>query len=174
MDNARESDIATQRCRKCQFVQPIGSKACHRCGLLFSVAARMSDQHVFDGLPASSLGESLRARWQQIATTLDDNEAHEKFIDLCQTSGHIKFAGYCYRTAMSNTTDETQLKTLKAYQARVIQKATAVLIPSNTSTHQNRYAHQLFMLIIGALLILGLAYVYFQWSQSSASLQSIS
>lgn len=163
----------TERCRKCGFVQAIGSKACNRCGLLFSVARRLPQSHVFDGLPETPLSETLRARWRDLEAHLEDRDSHFKFIELCHTSNQIKFAGYCYRKALSETEDEDTISLLKTYQSRVIQRATAELVVRPSKSNGGRSTHSLIMLTIGALLILGLAFVYFQWSQSSANLHTI-
>ena len=163
----------TERCRKCGFVQTVGSKACNQCGLLFSVARRLPESHVFDGLPETPLSETLRGRWRDLENRLEDQDAHFKFIELCHTSNQIKFAGHCYRKALSEAKDEDTISLLKTYQSKVIQRATAELVVRPSTSSEGRSTHSLIMLTIGALLILGLAFVYFQWSQSSASLHTM-
>ena len=166
-------DDAYIQCKKCLFVQPKGGRACNRCGLLFSVADRLPGTQVFDGLPDSPLSETLRAQWQKISQSTEDTVAHQKFIDLCDASGQIQFAGYCYRTALTVTQDDKTIERLTEYQATVIKRATAVMVASAPVKSGSRLTHQLIMLSIGALLILGLAFLYFKWSQSSALLQGI-
>ena len=167
------TDDAMIRCRKCQFVQPIGDRACHRCGLLFSVAQRLPSTFSFDGLPESRFSETLRDQWRSIEDALDDETAHEKFIDLCDASGQIQFAGYCYRTALADAETPEVIAHLKSYQAKVIKRATAVMVANAPIKSESRFTHQLIMLSIGALLVLGLAFLYYKWSQSSALLQGI-
>ena len=167
------ANVANVKCKKCLFVQPEGSRACNRCGLLFSVARRLPSTQVFDGLPDSPLSDTLRAQWKNIADATADTTAHHKFIDLCAARGHIQFAGYCYRTALSQSQDDAVIRHLHDYQALVIKRATAVMVASAPSESGSRLTHQLIMLSIGALLILGLAFLYFKWSQSSALLQGV-
>ena len=169
--SSMKKTVTEIQCKKCQFIQPIGDRACHRCGLLFSVAERLPSTHRFDGLPNSTLADTLRAQWEQVRQDPENVEAHQRFIDLCHASGHIQFAGFCYRTALANAETDAATERWKSYQATVIKRATAVMAASAPVRSGGGLTHQLVMLSIGALLVLGLAFLYFHWSQSSTLIQ---
>ena len=159
-------------CRKCAHRQPIGSIACHKCGLRFAYAKKLSADHRFDGLPDTPLANVLRDRWDVLKEHLHDREAHYKFIDLCSSSGQIQFAGHCYQQLIVAQKNEAQTKQLRQYQERVVKQATVALRVERTASPSEPRRYQLILLMLGALMILGFAYLYFRWSTTSTVLQN--
>lgn len=168
-DVSDASPQSSQACIKCKHQQLRGSFACEKCGLRFALAASLPQGYRSDGLPDTHLSTVLRQQWADIESKPDIEAVHYKFIDLCQTSGHIDFAGLCYRKALHDSLEQ-DAQLWQHYQQRVIQRAMVVLGTSRKPNERDSRLFPLFMLVLGAILILGLAYLYYHWSQSSADM----
>ncbi|MBU0550223.1 hypothetical protein KKF91_17815 [Myxococcota bacterium] len=79
-------------CPKCAHQQS-DAYACHRCGLVFERAGALS----FDLLADHPQRAQLQARWAEIENDLSNEDAHHRFIQLCEAQRALEFAGYCYR-----------------------------------------------------------------------------
>ncbi len=156
-------------CVKCLHEQLKGSFACEKCGLRFALAAKLPSNHSFDGLPDTPTATALKQHWVAISSIPHDEAKHFKFIDLCQVSGHIDFAGHCYRIAAHNSNGQ-EMKHWLSYQQRVLQRAMLNLGTPSASSQEGSRLFPLFMMVLGALVIFGLAYLYYHWSQSSAAI----
>ena len=158
-----------QACVKCRHQQLRGSFACEKCGLRFALAVNLPRGAHFDGLPDTPIGKILREHWTALVTRPNDEPAHFAFIDLCQSSGYIEFAGHCYRKALhdAHTQDSERWK---HYQQRVLARAMITLAAPRSSDGNKSRLLPLFLLVCGGILLFGLAYLYYHWSQSSAAM----
>ena len=156
-------------CAKCRHQQSRGSFACEKCGLRFALARSLQDGARFDGLPDMPTSNILREHWTMLCTKPNDETAHFAFIDLCQSAGHIDFAGYCYREALHDANTQ-EAQRWQHYQNRVLLRAMVSLTAPRAGNKAESHLLPLFLLVLGGLLIFGLAYLYYHWSQSSSAM----
>ena len=134
-----------------------------------ALAVNLPQSASFDGLPDVPLSNILRDHWTTLVKKPNDETAHFAFIDLCQNSGHIDFAGYCYRQALHDARTQER-KRWQDYQKRVLARAMVSLASPRSTSKDGSRLFPLFLMILGGILIFGLAYLYYHWSQSSAAM----
>ncbi|MCB9549299.1 MAG: hypothetical protein H6706_26140 [Myxococcales bacterium] len=155
-------------CPKCGHHQD-DAEACHRCGLLFALAA--SGQVVLsDPLAGRPEAEGLRARWADLAGRLDDEAGHRAFIELCAAANALEFAGQCYRRLTPPGGEEDER--VADYRQRVIKAAMARvgLLEQRALGRQSRL-RGLFILTLAALIVLGFAIGYYLLTRHQARWQ---
>lgn len=152
-------------CPKCGHRQD-DARACHRCGLVFAkaVAGRFDD----DALGDHPLADSLRARWAELRTNLDDQAGHKAFIRTCAEANLMEFAGLCYRR-LGGREDPR----VTAYRDQVIAAALARVgaIETRATEVMTSRLRTLLVLGVAAFIVMGLAIGYYLLAKTSTTAQ---
>ena len=166
-DVERTAPTSQKTCVKCGHIQSHLEWACARCGLRFDLAKTHTYRTQSSNPNQAPIVDVLSRKWETICNDPKDQDQHDKFIELCQASGHIQYAGQCYRLAIETASAENK-ELWSRYQQRIIQRSLLMLGTPTVRSPGKSKVFGLFMLILGALFILGLAFLYFHWSTSSS------
>jgi len=158
----------TVECPKCQYWQPTGQSACHRCGLMFAYAATGRARLPGDPLEGHPAEQTIRRRWQALAADLDDVEGHRAFIQMCAEADLLEYAGVCYRRLAARSADpriaEHRQRVLEAAMARVGRIKQRVDVDT-------RRLRNLIVLLVAALIVCILAFGYYLLTKHQVSRQ---
>ena len=104
--------------------------------------------------------DALEAAWEKVLEDWAEDEAHRKFVALCQSFGRLDFAGSHYREIANDEKDERQPVAKKQID-RILAAAMATLETTKTEpSPAPRRKVMLFALIMAIALIMLAIWVY--------------
>ncbi len=143
-------------CPKCGSTVKESAEACARCGL---AVARMES---FSATQASAASEVLRAAWDKLVESWDDEARHEAMIRLATDQGEIGWLAGRYREqTRQRSGDEVSTRMLerirKAGEATLFASATMRKASKEPKPYKNTVAVLGLMIV---MLVVAVAYVF--------------
>ena len=93
-DNVPKSTQSLQvsqfQCPKCKFDNPVGSKECGKCEVVFE---KLFNPEIKTKVPASKL---LKQKWDDIKLNYENPSLHFEFIASCEFENNLQYASFVY------------------------------------------------------------------------------
>jgi hypothetical protein len=141
------SPVETFTCIKCSYNNPMGSKECASCGLVFE-KSRKKDLGIREDVGGTM---ELKSLWTRVMEDYTNETLHETFIKLALGQKNLPFASQQYRQLLDvNPNEEIALK----MREKIINLATVAYVPPKRDFgEKKRVSFPVIIILVGVAFI---------------------